>query len=103
MDVLYTEHESAKVALASYLETPPAWQMTVMDQAGITDVSTILSCPFCGADVPPIRVSSNPPKYVCLITDGGYYCSTCDERLNEYRCADPARLWEIAPGRSVVR
>lgn len=31
---------------------------------------------------------------IMTITDGGYYCATCERRLMECRCAPAERLWE---------
>lgn len=103
MDMIYSEHESTEAALAADQETPPTWQLILKDQVGNTEVATILCCPFCGTPVPPIRLRARPPKAVCLVIDGGYYCATCEKRLNECRCANPARLWEIAPRTKVSR
>lgn len=45
-------------------------------------------CPYCGTALPKM-VRKNPiPKTVCQVTDGGYYCATCRERLNCCLC-DP--------------
>jgi hypothetical protein len=45
-------------------------------------------CPFCGTRVPKMVRKDPPPTNICLVQDGGYYCSTCKERLNDCVC-DP--------------
>jgi hypothetical protein len=51
-------------------------------------------CPFCGAHLPQMRRKANPPKPLCVIEDGGNYCSTCSKRLNCCRCRPPADAFE---------
>jgi len=55
-------------------------------------------CPSCGKELPDIRLKQHPPEKVTVITDGGYYCDTCKERLMCCTCAKPDELWEIVPG-----
>lgn len=45
-------------------------------------------CPYCGTPLPKMRRKDPPPKTVCLITDGGYYCARCKDRLDSCLC-DP--------------
>ena len=46
-------------------------------------------CPFCGASLPKM-VRKNPmPENIRVIEDGGYYCGTCEERLDGCLC-DPS-------------
>jgi hypothetical protein len=54
-------------------------------------------CPNCGEKMPDIRLKDKPPEKVMTIIDGGYYCATCDERLDSCKCARPEELWELAP------
>lgn len=50
-------------------------------------------CPFCGKKLPEIRPRQKKMK-VCVVTDGGYYCDTCGNRLHACRCPPPEFAWE---------
>ena len=52
-------------------------------------------CPYCGAKLPKLVRKKKPPKRLCRITDGGYYCDTCKERLDACACYPPEAGWEI--------
>ena len=52
-------------------------------------------CPHCAKPLPNIVKKDNPPKRVRRITDGGYYCNTCDDRLISCMCLSPIYCWEI--------
>lgn len=54
-------------------------------------------CPHCGTPTPKIRLKKKSRKKICTVSDGGYYCDTCDDRLNECQCAPQEALWEIDP------
>jgi hypothetical protein len=51
-------------------------------------------CPFCGTHVPNMVRKNPPPPHVCRVTDGGYYCDTCKQRLNECICDPPSAAFE---------
>ena len=52
-------------------------------------------CPFCGAKVPEVvPAEPDPNKKYCVVTDGGYYCDTCSERLHVCECYPPEHLWK---------
>lgn len=51
-------------------------------------------CPFCGKGLPKMRRKNPVPADVCVINDGGYYCSTCRERLQACICLSPAAAFE---------
>lgn len=53
-------------------------------------------CPFCGDRLPAVRRRAVQPELVCRVSDGGYYCDTCGERLNCCGCAAPEAAWEPA-------
>lgn len=71
----------------------------------------IYYCPFCGKILPDVRLKQPPPDTaidprkipaatytttkVMSIADGGYYCTTCGERLMNCTCDPPETLWEI--------
>jgi hypothetical protein len=52
-------------------------------------------CPYCGTTLPEIRPRAKPYKNVCKVTDGGYYCDTCEERLMGCKCHPPECAWEV--------
>lgn len=52
-------------------------------------------CPFCAAPVPRTRRMERPPLDLCVVTDGGYYCDTCFERLNGCLCLPPEAAFEV--------
>lgn len=54
-------------------------------------------CPFCGTAVPKMRLKADPPKDLCRVTDGGYYCDTCGERLNGCLCLPAEAAFEPVP------
>jgi len=51
-------------------------------------------CPFCGAPLPEMVLKEPIPKTVSVVLDGGYYCSTCKERLYSCMCDPPASAFE---------
>jgi hypothetical protein len=53
-------------------------------------------CPYCGASLPKMRRKDPVPETVCRVEDGGYYCSTCKERLHECLCDPPEAAFEFA-------
>lgn len=55
-------------------------------------------CPFCAAVIPKMRLMKEPPKDIAVVTDGGYYCDTCQERLSSCMCLPPEAAFEPIPG-----
>lgn len=51
-------------------------------------------CPFCGTHVPNMVRKNPPPPNICRVTDGGYYCDTCHERLDGCICNPPESAFE---------
>lgn len=51
-------------------------------------------CPYCGASLPKMRLKDPVPETICRVLDGGYYCSTCDDRLNECMCDPQSSAYE---------
>jgi hypothetical protein len=45
-------------------------------------------CPYCGKALPQMRRKNPIPPTVCRVVDGGFYCSTCRNRLQACLC-DP--------------
>jgi len=56
-------------------------------------------CPSCGTKMPGIRLKAIQPKKVSIVTDGGYYCDTCGERLIACGCKQPSEMWEADYGK----
>jgi hypothetical protein len=54
-------------------------------------------CPGCGKKLPEIQRKKDPPSPLCKVTDGGYYCATCNERLHNCQCYLPEMAWEVKP------
>ena len=54
-------------------------------------------CPYCGTALPKLVRKKPMPKNICRVTDGGYYCSTCRERLDNCLCDPPASAFEPEP------
>ena len=52
-------------------------------------------CGWCGTKLPKLRRLDPLPKLLCVVTDGGYYCDTCSERLIACKCPHPAMGWEL--------
>jgi hypothetical protein len=51
-------------------------------------------CPWCGTKLPELVRKKNPPTPICVVNDGGYYCSVCKERLIACDCLSPEAAWE---------
>jgi len=51
-------------------------------------------CPFCGEKLPKMRRKKTFPEMTCVVTDGGYYCDTCQQRLSQCRCYPSEHAWE---------
>lgn len=54
-------------------------------------------CPYCGEALPEMRRKAKRPRGMCRVEDGGYYCSTCKERLNCCLCLPPEAAFEPVP------
>jgi hypothetical protein len=67
-------------------ELMPKWAMNGIE---------INFCPFCGTKVPQLQLKQPVPEGICKITDGGYYCGTCHQRLMNCKCHSPACAYEI--------
>lgn len=58
-----------------------------------TGATKVLFCPHCGKRLPEIK-RRKTDKPICVVIDGGYYCSTCRERLTECECYPPEYAWD---------
>jgi hypothetical protein len=52
-------------------------------------------CPYCGTPLPKLVRKDPFPEETCVVEDGGYYCSTCKERLNCCICFPSEHAWKI--------
>lgn len=92
--------EKAKNTAAVFLsidiysdEQKPKWvTRTHYTKYQSTSIREAYFCPFCSTAVPEI-VPSGETKPICSVTDGGYYCDTCKERLNCCTCLPPELAW----------
>ena len=51
-------------------------------------------CPFCATPLPKMTLKNPPPPDLCRVTDGGYYCDNCKERLDSCICDPPSSAFE---------
>lgn len=51
-------------------------------------------CPFCSSKLPKMVRKNPPPPNICRVTDGGYYCDICHERLDSCICDPPSAAFE---------
>lgn len=51
-------------------------------------------CPFCSSEIPKMTRKNPPPPDICRVTDGGFYCDTCHERLDGCICDPPSAAFE---------
>jgi len=75
----------------------PKWKSGSFDwDSNSWDDVEVKFCPHCATPVPEIRKRSTTEK-ICNVTDGGYYCDTCQERLGACTCHRPEYAWEPLP------
>lgn len=55
----------------------------------------VTKCPFCHSSMPELAIKENPPEPMMKISDGGYYCDTCQERLNCCECYPAETKYEV--------
>ena len=84
-----------------FLKNTPYWIVrgSVMAKGHFPKDSRVCEihfCPSCGEKLSPVRMKEVLPEKVVTIEDGGFYCSTCGERLNVCECARPHEMWEAA-------
>lgn len=100
-DFLYGDFDMTDEACRDperFKKTPPGWYL--LSPKGGSRHAALMSeieakcCPFCGKPLPALKLRAEPPEKVVSITDGGYYCDTCHERLECCVCANPVWLWE---------
>lgn len=67
------------------------------DVEGIQTMPEPTHCPFCGTPLPKMVRKDPIPPHICRVTDGGYYCDTCKQRLNACICDPPEAAFEPEP------
>ena len=80
----------------------PQWELTgthrrVLGSRHLTGNPRLRACfcPHCGTPMPRIQKRVEQLAPICTVTDGGYYCDTCNERLNSCNCWPPEANWEV--------
>lgn len=59
-------------------------------------------CPCCGSHLPAVRMKSVQSPSLCVCTDGGYYCDTCNERLDCCWCDPIESAYELVPAAALA-
>lgn len=77
------------------LKVPPVWCIMLYENNTTAEVKF---CPFCGKNLPKIIKKRKLPKKLVKITDGGYYCDTCGERLDQCACAGTVQAYKPRRG-----
>ncbi len=83
------------------LNTPPYWKVRGCEMKEFKNPSAvrydeIKVCPSCEEKMPDIQLVFQLPEKFTIIEDGGYYCSTCNERLDSCQCTNPLEMWQLA-------
>jgi len=52
-------------------------------------------CPHCAAPMPAIQPRQEPLSPALSVSDGGYYCDTCENRLSSCHCWPAEARWEV--------
>lgn len=75
----------------------PKWyaQYVCKEWGGSWRMVEVSHCPFCSKKLPEIvEDKSVPREKVMKVTDGGYYCDNCKERLMACECAAPEAAYK---------
>ena len=77
-------------------EGKPSWFALGQDmELGCPVRVSVCVCPHCGTRLPAIeKVDDVGIAPVCAVSDGGYHCDTCRERLVCCRCYPPETRWQ---------
>ena len=89
------EHAALFLSLDIYEgEKKPKWVVRVYDKKYHCDnVIEAKFCPFCSKPVTKI-VPSRIKEKIMKVTDGGYYCDTCKDRISNCQCLPPEFAWK---------
>lgn len=55
----------------------------------------IAFCPFCAQPMPELEHAPQPGEHYMTVTDGGYYCDGCGERLEGCYCLPARCAWRV--------
>jgi hypothetical protein len=69
---------------------PMDWDPNVRDTPWYEGLPDAKFCGFCGELLPKMTRLKTPPQPLCRITDGGYYCDTCEQSLEACECLPPS-------------
>ena len=71
-----------------------AFREARMARRDLRDPPEAKFCCYCGLSLPKMVRKKKFPSHTCVVKDGGYYCSTCKERLHACRCLPPEFAFE---------
>jgi len=84
------------------LDTPPKWIVrTGEPYLSSFNVIEAHFCPFCATKLPGIEKRQTDRK-IMVVTDGGYYCKTCEERCNCCNCLPAAFHWQAVGAVAII-
>lgn len=100
--------EMSREQVMEYVEdNPPQWGIVAksvsdpkadpddpFDRQGWSQFVAVEACPWCRSVVPEMKRNRRVKK-VMVCTDGGYYCDTCEERLNCCECRPLTHMWTV--------
>ena len=75
------------------LTAKPQWRCRSFDEQ--QTASEVKFCPHCGETLPDVAFDPDPNVKYTVVTDSGYYCDTCNERLSYCTCTRPEFRWRI--------
>lgn len=77
-------------------EPKPKWMCRSWNnEFRCNDHTEVKFCPHCAKSVPEIEPSNITDRKICSVTDGGYYCDSCSERLHACTCLPHEYRWKI--------
>lgn len=63
------------------------------------DCGDVFFCVACGTKLPDLQLKQSQAPTLCVVTDGGYYCDTCGERIQSCWCDPLESAYEVVgPG-----
>jgi hypothetical protein len=84
------------------LEVDGNWHITIPENPGVKrsyewygNFPSPKFCPFCGEDLPKMKIKDPVPDYIAVIEYDSNYCETCGERCISCLCDPPEAAWEI--------
>ena len=71
------------------------YQQNMKRSSYFDNIPEVRFCCYCGLGLPKMVRKKKFPRHTCVVTDGGYYCNTCKERLGSCRCLPPEFAFEL--------